>query len=35
MRKLATIQQITDITPIEGKDKIALEQILGWQVIIQ
>lgn len=35
MRKLATIQQITDIIPIEGKDKIALAQILGWQVIIQ
>lgn len=34
MRKLASIQRITDITPIEGKDRIALASVLGWHVII-
>jgi RNA ligase (TIGR02306 family) len=35
MRKLASIQTITALYPIEGKDRIALAQILGWQVIVK
>ena len=35
MRKLATIREITDIQPIEGKDRIALATVDGWRVIIQ
>jgi len=34
-RKLATIQKITNITPIEGADKIAVAHILGWEVVIR
>lgn len=34
MRKLATIQCIQELYPIEGKDKIKLAQILGWKVIV-
>lgn len=34
MRKLASIQTITDITPIEGKDRIVLASVLGWKVIV-
>ena len=33
-RKLASIQTITNISPIEGKDKIKLARILGWNVIV-
>lgn len=35
MRKLAHIEKIEWITPIEGKDRIVLAGILGWQVIVQ
>lgn len=35
MRKLASIQRIKDIQPIEGKDLIGLAQIEGWQVIVR
>lgn len=35
MRKLASIKQIGDIFPIEGKDKIELATIDGWQVIVK
>ena len=35
MRKLASIQKITKIEPIEGKDRVVLAAILGWTVIIQ
>ena len=35
MRKLASIQRIDDIQPIEGKDRIAMARIKGWNVIIQ
>ena len=35
MRKLATIREITDIQPIEGKDRIALATVDGWKVIVQ
>ena len=33
-RKLASIQRISAITPIEGADKIEVATILGWQVVI-
>lgn len=35
MRKLASIQQIDEIYPIEGKDRIVLAVVKGWQVIVQ
>lgn len=35
MRKLASIQRITNISPIEGKDRIVLADVLGWHVIVQ
>lgn len=34
MRKLASIQRITELTPIEGKDRIVLASVLGWRVIV-
>ena len=34
MRKLASIQQITDIQPIQGRDRIVLATVLGWRVIV-
>ena len=34
-RKLAHIEKIDWIKPIEGKDRIALAGVLGWTVIIQ
>jgi hypothetical protein len=34
MRKLASIKIVSDMMPIEGKDKIALAMVDGWQVII-
>ena len=33
-RKLASVQKITAIKPIEGKDKIVLAQVEGWEVIV-
>lgn len=35
MRNLASIQRIDWIHPIEGKDRIELAGVLGWQVIVQ
>jgi len=35
MRKLASIKQIGSITPIEGKDRIVLATVDGWQVIVR
>lgn len=35
MRQLATIQEISAVHPITGKDRIALAEVLGWQVIVQ
>lgn len=35
MRKLATIQTISDIRPIEGADAIEVATILGWDVVIK
>lgn len=34
MRKLATIQKIYDIKPIEGRDRVDQAKILGWTVIV-
>ena len=34
MRKLASIQKIIDITPIEEADKIELAKVLGWQCVV-
>jgi len=35
LRKLASIQRIEALTPIEGKDRIELADILGWQAIVK
>lgn len=35
MRKLASIQKIQSLEPIEGKDRIELATVLGWHVIVQ
>ena len=35
MRKLASIKQVSNIIPIEGKDRIELAIIDGWQVIVK
>lgn len=35
MRKLASIQKIESIHPIEGCDQIGLAQVLGWNVIVR
>ena len=35
MRKLATIQKIADIQPIEGADKICKYKVNGWWVVDQ
>lgn len=33
-RKLASVQKITDIRPIEGADKIEVANVLGWECVI-
>ena len=35
MRKLASIQKITKLSPIDGADKIEVASILGWKVVVQ
>lgn len=35
MRKLASIKTISDIMPIEGKDRIVLAMVDGWSVIVK
>lgn len=34
MRKLASIQRIWEIEPIDGADKIELAHVLGWQCVV-
>ena len=33
MRRVATIQEIADVTPIDGADSIELVHIKGWQCV--
>ena len=33
-RKMATIRRVTDITPIEGADRIELAHVGGWQCVV-
>ena len=35
MRKLASIQKILDIKPIEGADVIEVASVLGWKVVVK
>ena len=35
MRHLATVQEVTGLHPIEGKDRIVLADVLGWHVIVK
>lgn len=35
MRKLASIQRIDSIEPIEGADRIELAHVLGWQCVVK
>ena len=35
MRKLASIRIVNELHPIEGKDRIELAIIDGWQVIVK
>lgn len=34
MRKLASIQSVISVEPIEGADKIELAHVLGWQCVV-
>lgn len=34
MRKLASIQRVYSVEPIEGADKIELAHVLGWQCVV-
>lgn len=34
-RKLATIQIISNLTPIEGADKIEVAHVLGWECVVK
>ena len=34
-RKLATIERITNLTPIPDADKIEVAQVLGWKVVVK
>lgn len=33
-RKLVSVQEITNIEPIEGADRIEVARILGWRVVV-
>lgn len=35
MRKLASIQRVTEISPIEGADRIEVATIMGWKIVIK
>ena len=34
MRHLATIREVSEIRPIEGRDRIVLATVDGWHVIV-
>ena len=34
LRKLASIQRVWKIVPIEGADRIELAHVLGWQCVV-
>ena len=34
MRKLASIQKVWKVEPIEGADRIELAHVLGWQCVV-
>lgn len=34
LRKLASIQRVWKIEPIEGADRIELAHVLGWQCVV-
>lgn len=33
-RKLASVQEVVRIDPIEGADRLVVAQILGWKVVV-
>ena len=35
MRKLASIQKVVDVQPIEGADSIEVATVLGWHCVIK
>lgn len=35
MRKLASVQEVADIVPIEGADRIERASVLGWQCVVE
>lgn len=34
MRKLASIQKVTEISPIKDANRIELAHVLGWQCVV-
>ena len=34
MRKLASIEKVRKVEPIEGADRIELAHVLGWQCVV-
>lgn len=34
-RKLASVQRVTEIRPIEGADAIEVARVLGWDVVVK
>ena len=33
-RKLVSVQEITNIEPIEGADRVEVARVLGWRVVV-